>query len=79
MSPPEYDLSKIKEKVNIWMGQNECNLVRKDLDLLMGYMNNADIHLVYIPVWGHTGVMFPKTRDPFDHMMEVARKDMIAA
>ena len=76
VSPPLYDLSKIKERINLWMGQNECNLVRKDLDLLLGHLKNADINLTYVPEWGHTGIMFSKTREPFDHMIAAARKDM---
>ena len=79
VSPPEYDLSKIKEKVNFWMGQHDKVLVRKDLDLLVSYMKNADVHVTYIKGWGHCSVMFPKSREPFDRMMEMAKKDMMSS
>ena len=58
------------------MGQNENNLVRKDVDLLISYMKNADVNLVYIPVWGHTGIMFSKTAEPFHRIIDNIKKDM---
>ena len=63
VSPPEYDLSKIKEKLTLYMGRNDNYLPRKDVDLLVSSMANADVDLIYLPVWGHSGLMFPKSKD----------------
>ena len=61
------------------MGQFDTLLVRKDVDLLIAQMPKAEVELYYIPGWGHSGVMFPKTNKPFLKLLEVVKRDLQAA
>ena len=57
-------MSKIQEKFTLWVGVNENLNSRKDIDNMVGQMTNAEVELIYIPVWGHTGIMFCKSAEP---------------
>ena len=76
MSPPKYDFSQIDSEFTIWMTQYDNIFVRKDVDLLLSQMSNAKVELIYIPGWGHSGFMIPKSPGPLLKVIEKIKKEV---
>ena len=76
MGPPRYDLSKIEENITLWMGQYENLNSRKDVDIMVGQMTNAEVEVVYIAGWGHTGIMFSKSAEPLLKIIEKIKEEL---
>ena len=61
------------------MGQYDNMLVRKDLDNLVRQMSNAKVEVIYIPGWGHTGVIFSKSAEPMLKIIEKINDEVAKA